>query len=87
MDILQEKWYADLACFNMDIEISQPRPLGIAAVTGVFLLLILGMVLGFIILVSEHMFYKFLLPKLRHKPKESIWRSRNIMFFSQVIIL
>lgn len=50
---------------------------------GVFLLLGLGMVLGLLILIFEHWFFKYMLPRLRVKPKGSVWRSRNIMFFSQ----
>lgn len=61
----------------------QPRPLGVASVAGVFCLLGLGMTLGVIILIGEHIFYKYSLPKLRQRPKNSIWRSRNVMFFSQ----
>ncbi len=57
--------------------------LGVAAVAGVFLLLGLGMVLGVIILIFEHWFYKYALPTLRLKPKGTVWKSRNIMFFSQ----
>lgn len=56
---------------------------GVAAVAGVFLLLGLGMVMGVLILILEHWFYKFILPSLRLKPKGTIWKSRNIMFFSQ----
>lgn len=56
---------------------------GVAAVAGVFLLLGMGMVMGVIILIFEHWFYKFILPSLRLKPKGSVWKSRNIMFFSQ----
>jgi glutamate receptor ionotropic, NMDA 3A len=55
----------------------------VAAVAGVFCLLGLGMVLGILILIFEHLFYKYTLPILRHKPKGTVWRSRNIMFFSQ----
>lgn len=51
---------------------------------GVFCLLGLGMILGVLILIFEHLFYKYTLPILRHKPKGTVWRSRNIMFFSQV---
>lgn len=56
---------------------------GVAAVAGVFLLLGMGMVVGVIILIFEHWFYKYALPSLRLKPKGTIWKSRNIMFFSQ----
>lgn len=36
MDILQEKWYGGLPCFKLDTEMdmAQPKPLGIAAVAG-----------------------------------------------------
>ncbi|XP_055687535.1 uncharacterized protein LOC129792482 isoform X2 [Lutzomyia longipalpis] len=83
LDILTEKWYGGLPCFKLSIEIAQPRPLGVAAVAGVFLLLGLGMILGCLILIFEHWFYKYALPILRHKPKGTVWKSRNIMFFSQ----
>ncbi|KAF5281606.1 hypothetical protein FQR65_LT02926 [Abscondita terminalis] len=88
MDILQEKWYGGLPCFKvgmtMDMEsLSQPKPLGVAAVTGVFILLGVGMILGCLILLVEHLFFRYTLPALRDKPKDSVWRSRNIMFFSQ----
>ncbi|XP_017880091.1 uncharacterized protein LOC108624962 isoform X2 [Ceratina calcarata] len=89
LDILQEKWYGGLPCIrgrNTGLEHEQrrqPRPLGVVSVAGVFCLLGLGVVLGAIILAGEHLFYKYTLPKLRHKPDDSIWRSRNVMFFSQ----
>ncbi|XP_055628546.1 uncharacterized protein LOC129769999 isoform X2 [Toxorhynchites rutilus septentrionalis] len=83
LDILTEKWYGGLSCYKMDREIVQPRPLGVAAVAGVFILLGLGMILGLVILLFEHLFYKYTLPILRHQPSNTIWRSRNIMFFSQ----
>lgn len=43
----------------------------------------MGMLLGLIILIFELWFYKFALPRLRMQPKDTIWKSRNIMFFSQ----
>lgn len=39
--------------------------------------------MGVVILIFEHWFYKYALPSLRLKPKGTIWKSRNIMFFSQ----
>lgn len=86
LDILVEKWYGGLPCYRDEetIEIVMPRPLGVAAVAGVYLMLGLGMILGVLILIFEHMFFKYYLPILRHQPKGSVWRSRNIMFFSQV---
>ncbi|XP_028038586.1 uncharacterized protein LOC114249279 [Bombyx mandarina] len=84
MDILTEKWYGGLPCFKLSPDYGiQPKPLGVAAVAGVFILLGVGMIVGIIILIFEHLFYKYTLPILRHQPKGTIWRSRNIMFFSQ----
>ncbi|XP_066598588.1 uncharacterized protein [Prorops nasuta] len=93
LDILQEKWYGGLPCIRgrdggMDAGLErerggQPRPLGVASVAGVFCLLGMGVLLGGIILAGEHLFYKYTLPRLRHRPEDSIWRSRNVMFFSQ----
>ncbi|XP_034824305.2 uncharacterized protein [Maniola hyperantus] len=84
MDILTEKWYGALPCFKLSPDYGiQPKPLGVAAVAGVFILLGVGMIVGCLILVLEHLFYKYTLPVLRHQPKGTIWRSRNIMFFSQ----
>ncbi|KAF4518069.1 hypothetical protein B566_EDAN009612 [Ephemera danica] len=83
LDILQEKWYGGLPCFRLETEMVQPRPLGVAAVAGVFLLLGLGFLVGLLILLVEHVFYRRCLPGLRSKPKGTVWRSRNVMFFSQ----
>nr|XP_031846481.1 uncharacterized protein LOC116433018 isoform X1 [Nomia melanderi] len=92
LDILQEKWYGGLPCIRgrkgMDTSLEhklggQARPLGVASVAGVFCFLGMGVVLGTIILAGEHLFYKYTLPRLRHRPEKSIWRSRNVMFFSQ----
>ena len=66
-----------------DRETGQPRPLTVASVAGVFCLLGTGVVVGTLILIGEILFYKYTLPRLRHRPNTSIWRSRNVMFFSQ----
>ncbi|XP_057341527.1 uncharacterized protein LOC130678393 [Microplitis mediator] len=92
LDILQEKWYGGLPCIagqeGRDAVFGSgsgghPRPLGVRSVAGVFCLLGLGIVVGGIILVGEYLFFKYTLPSLRHRPKTSIWRNRNVMFFSQ----
>ncbi|XP_011310034.1 uncharacterized protein [Fopius arisanus] len=91
LDVLRDKWYAGLPCIRghegmkpgLDVAGMQPHPLGVRSVAGVFCLLGVGIILGAIILAGEHLFYKYTLPRLRHCPKTSIWRSRNVMFFSQ----
>ena len=60
------------------------QALEINTVAGVFLMLFLGILIGIIILILEHLVFKYYLPGLRQKPKESIWKNRNLMFLSQV---
>lgn len=63
-------------------ETMEPRALGLEDFAGVFVLLAVGGAVGLVILGLEHCVYR-LLPRLRRSPKNSIWRSRHVMFFSQ----
>ncbi|XP_046386196.1 uncharacterized protein LOC124155987 isoform X2 [Ischnura elegans] len=88
LDILMRRWFGPLPCFRGSVgggedEMAAPRPLGIAAVAGVFLMLCVGVGVASIILCGEHLFYRHSLPALRKRPHDSVWRSRNLMFFSQ----
>ncbi|VVC31376.1 Hypothetical protein CINCED_3A009974 [Cinara cedri] len=86
MDILQNRWFSDLPCIDRELEtsdIGQPTPLGVDAFLGVFLMLGCGILAGAVILCLEHAFYHYMLPKLRQKPPDSIWRNQNMMFVSQ----
>jgi ionotropic glutamate receptor NMDA 3A len=60
------------------------QALEIYTVAGVFLMLFLGILVGVVILVLEHLVFKYYLPKLRSKPNTSMWKNRNLMFLSQV---
>jgi hypothetical protein len=84
MDELRSKWYSSLPCFRSPNEAYRPQPLGVSAVAGVFILLGFGILAGCLILILEHLVYKYALPGLRRQPKGTIWRSPNMMFFSQV---
>lgn len=84
MDELRSKWYSSLPCSRSAHDAYRPQPLGVSAVAGVFILLGFGILGGCIILVLEHLVYKFALPVLRRQHKGTIWRSPNMMFFSQV---
>ncbi|XP_071516323.1 glutamate receptor ionotropic, NMDA 3A-like [Panulirus ornatus] len=83
IDHLKHKWYGELPCFRLSADIYKPQALEISTVAGVFLMLTLGIGLGFFLLILEHVVYRYVLPSLRTKPKESLWRNRNLMFFSQ----
>lgn len=84
MDELRSKWYSSLPCARSAHDAYRPQALGVSAVAGVFILLGFGILAGCLILVLEHMVYKYALPGLRRQPKGTIWRSPNMMFFSQV---
>ena len=86
MDELRSKWYSSLPCSRsgQGNDAYRPQPLGVPAVAGVFILLGFGILAGCLILVLEHLVYKYALPGLRRQSKGTIWRSPNMMFFSQV---
>lgn len=43
-----------------------------------------GALASIILLFSEHLFFKYALPKIRQEPKTSLWKSPNLMLISQV---
>ncbi|KAF8766864.1 Glutamate receptor ionotropic like protein [Argiope bruennichi] len=84
VDQLQKKWYGRVPCFDDRLHrFNQPEPLSVEAVAGVFIMLLVGVGVGVLILILEHVIFRYALPILRKKPKECIWRSPNLMFFSQ----
>jgi ABC-type multidrug transport system fused ATPase/permease subunit len=85
LDQLSAKWYGSMPCFRFSADMYKPQPLGIRAVAGVFIMLLVGMAVGAVILLWEFLTYKYTLKSLRAKKEESFWKSSNLMFFSQVI--
>lgn len=67
--------------------LNTPSPLGIRSLAGVFIMLGCGLLAAILLLGSEHLFYKYLLPTIRLKPKDCFWKSPNLMFFSQVSLV
>ena len=53
---------------------------------GLFLVLLVAIGVSFLILILEHVMYFVLLPRLKKMPPTSIWKNRNMEFFSQVLI-
>ncbi|XP_054162601.1 glutamate receptor ionotropic, NMDA 3A-like [Oppia nitens] len=82
LDQLHRKWYGRVHCLESSA-LTKPKPLTVKAVAGVFLMLFFGLIVGTIILLIEHFFFKYFLPSLRKKPKDCFWKSPNLMFFSQ----
>lgn len=60
------------------------QALGVDAVAGCVIMLGVAMGLGILILFVEHLIFKHALPFWRAQPKGTLWRSPNLMFFSQV---
>ena len=86
LDQLQRKWYGRVPCLEDSLNnLNQPNPLTIRSVAGVFIMLGCGFIVGILILLIEHVVFKYSLPDLRKKPKECFWKSPNLMFFSQVL--
>ncbi|XP_022254048.1 glutamate receptor ionotropic, NMDA 3A-like [Limulus polyphemus] len=84
IDQLQQKWYGRVPCFGSSVHSpTKPMGLSIRAVAGVFIMLLVGLLVGICILVIEHLVFRYVLPKLREGPKNAIWRSPNLMFLSQ----
>lgn len=69
---------------NPIIIITFLQALGVDAVFGMLIMLGIAMLLGIVILIGEHIVYRRFLPYMRSQPKGTLWRSPNLMFFSQV---
>ncbi|XP_053206425.1 uncharacterized protein LOC128390693 isoform X2 [Panonychus citri] len=84
LDQLQRKWYGRVPCLENSLNnLNIPKPLSVRAVAGVFIMLLCGLGVGIFILMVEHVVFKYALPKLRKMPKDTYWKSPNLMFFSQ----
>ena len=51
---------------------------------GLFLMLLVAVGISFVVLILEHVMYFVVLPRLQKMPQDSIWKNRNVEFFSQV---
>ncbi|XP_064476798.1 glutamate receptor ionotropic, NMDA 3B-like [Ornithodoros turicata] len=84
LDQLQRRWYGRAPCLTDPARaLEKPLPLGVRAVAGVFIMLLIGLLAAVFILIVEHFVFRYALPGLRRKPKDCFWRSPNLMFFSQ----
>ncbi|XP_076335681.1 glutamate receptor ionotropic, NMDA 3A-like [Tachypleus tridentatus] len=84
IDQLQQKWYGKTPCFDSSVHgPTKPMGLSIRAVAGVFIMLLVGILVGVSILVLEHLMFRYALPTLRERPRDTVWKSPNVMFFSQ----
>ncbi|XP_076353138.1 glutamate receptor ionotropic, NMDA 3A-like isoform X2 [Tachypleus tridentatus] len=84
IDQLQQKWYGRVPCFERSVHgLTKPMGLSVRAVSGVFIMLCVGHLVAVCTLVLEHLTFRYVIPVLREKPKDTVWRSPHLMFFSQ----
>lgn len=70
-------------CFNQGIN-QQRFSLTVFHHSGLFALLSIAIVCCILLVLVEHLVFKYFLPVCRRRPDDSFWKSLNVMFFSQV---
>ncbi|CAN8004191.1 unnamed protein product [Ixodes hexagonus] len=85
LDQLHGKWYGRAPCLQDGLlqRLDKPLPLGVRAVAGLFIMLLVGLLAGSLVLILEHLVFRYALPGLRSRSRECFWKSPNLMFFSQ----
>ncbi|XP_072141381.1 glutamate receptor ionotropic, NMDA 1-like [Dermacentor andersoni] len=85
LDQLHSKWYGRAPCLQDGLlqRLDKPLPLGVRAVAGLFLMLLVGLLAGSLVLIIEHLVFRYALPGLRARSRNCFWKSPNLMFFSQ----
>ena len=63
---------------NSDLQFGLPHT------AGLFVMLLVAVGLSFIVLIIEHVLYFCILPWLRKKPANSVWKGRKVEYVSQV---
>ncbi|XP_062571450.1 glutamate receptor ionotropic, NMDA 3A-like [Saccostrea cucullata] len=69
-------------CFNQGIN-EQRFSLNVSHHSGLFALLSIAIVCCILLVLVEHLVFKYLLPICRRRPGDSFWKSLSVMFFSQ----
>lgn len=80
IDQLKIKWFQPAPCAS---DIRKPTPLTFTSVSGVYVFLVVGFILSLMVMCCERCAFKSV-ADLRRKSKDSFWKSRKLMFFSQV---
>lgn len=77
--------FADSRCYKQRIKQEDSR-LEVTHHAGSFVMLCVGIIVGVGILFLEHAVFKWLVPRFRNMPGQSVWKSVHVMFFSQVLL-
>ncbi|XP_062873340.1 glutamate receptor ionotropic, NMDA 3B [Trichomycterus rosablanca] len=72
MDLLQDRWFSAAPCTRRSI-VTQTLQMGIQHFSGLFVLLCVGVAGSILTLLSEHVFYSFILPHLQNQPRLQYW--------------
>ncbi|CAG5122084.1 unnamed protein product, partial [Candidula unifasciata] len=82
IDDLIDVHFADAHCIKKRIS-EEDSQLEVTHHAGLFVMLCVGIGIGVLVLLLEHVIYKFLVPYIRKSPASSRWRSIHLMFVSQ----
>ncbi|RUS80206.1 hypothetical protein EGW08_012031 [Elysia chlorotica] len=82
IDDLIDVHFADAHCFKRRIS-EEDSQLEVTHHAGLFVMMCVGVGVGVLVLLLEHLIYKFLVPYIRNCPRDSRWRSTHLMFLSQ----
>ncbi|GFR95045.1 glutamate receptor ionotropic, NMDA 3A [Elysia marginata] len=82
IDDLIDVHFADAHCYKRRIS-EEDSQLAVTHHAGLFVMMCVGVGVGVLVLLLEHVTYKFLVPYIRNCPMDSRWRSTHLMFFSQ----
>ncbi|XP_075993602.1 glutamate receptor ionotropic, NMDA 3B [Genypterus blacodes] len=73
MDLLHDKWYKVVPCGNRVFAVTETLQMGIRHFSGLFVLLCVGVGGALLTLTGEHVFYRLVLPHIRHRQNLKYW--------------
>ncbi|XP_076977507.1 glutamate receptor ionotropic, NMDA 3B [Tamandua tetradactyla] len=73
IDLLHDKWYKMVPCGKRVLAVTETLQMGIRHLSGLFVLLCLGLGSALLSLLGEHVFYHLVLPRIRRGNKLQYW--------------
>ncbi|XP_029108923.1 glutamate receptor ionotropic, NMDA 3A [Scleropages formosus] len=73
MDMLHDKWYKVVPCGKRSFAVTETLQMGIKHFSGLFVMLCAGVALSLLTTVAEHIVYRFVIPRIRTKPRFKYW--------------
>ncbi|XP_037680090.1 glutamate receptor ionotropic, NMDA 3B [Choloepus didactylus] len=73
MDLLHDKWYKMVPCGKRVLAVTETLQMGIRHLSGLFVLLCLGLGSALLSSLGEHVFYRLVLPRIRRGNRLQYW--------------